>query len=410
MPVIAESVWQTWRERDAIVKKTSIALLFTADAAPEAAVAAMREAIGDVMQLRFAKADAAVPGEDEFRTGNCSFARVPEGVLLRIDEGPEDFAGLLEGIAAGLRARGIEGSFDVYEPSGLPDVPELVDLFECHLRLRGERAPWPNGRLFWSCDPDALIEAAGAGIGWCRDNGQELPLSLRVGLLPPMRLDPGEDIERYVLEGIASTGQLGVVQLTSAGPDRFRTFAVDPSQGRAGLIEGGDAARDDWQTALSHATDALCAAAPWTVYGFVKRGSRRMDAVLGTSLPSDWLDVPHMNALRRDRWAFEDQTVPDVFGVQLLSAGHREHIPAGPDWRVEELAAGRVLVEHLDPASWFDGSLVRFGGHGNPFYDPFPRTPQLLTRAREDFDALLYKDAGPPAYAAELGDRRFVQP
>jgi hypothetical protein len=96
--------------------------------------------------------------------------------------------------------------------------------------------------------------------------------------------------------------------------------------------------------------------------------------------------------------------------VQLLSAGHREGIPDAPDWRVERIASGRVLVEHVDPAAWFDGSLVRFGGHGNPYYNPFPRPPQFLTRAREDFDPLLYKDGRPPAHADVLRESRFLKP
>ena len=82
-------------------------------------------------------------GEEEFRTGYRSFARVPQGVLLRVDDGPDDFVGPLQGIAQGLRARGIDGEFDLYEPEGIPEVPELIDLFECHLRLNGESV---NGR------------------------------------------------------------------------------------------------------------------------------------------------------------------------------------------------------------------------------------------------------------------------
>ena len=56
---------------------------------------------------------------------------------------PDDFVGLLQGIAQGLRARGIDGEFDLYEPEGIPEVAELIDLFECHLRLNGESV---NGR------------------------------------------------------------------------------------------------------------------------------------------------------------------------------------------------------------------------------------------------------------------------
>jgi hypothetical protein len=408
--MIAESVWETWREREANERKPAIAILLTADASPEAALKALGEATGEVMGPRLAKAEAAGPGEDEFRTGYCSFARVPQGVLLRIDEGPDDFEDLLRGIAEGLRARGVDGEFGLYEPEGIPEIPELVDLFECHLRLKGERAPLPNGHPFWKPAADALANAVEVGIAWCRGNGSDLPLSLTVRLLPPVRLGAEDDIERYLMDGIESASEVGVVYLTCAAPDRFCTFAIKPSTGRVGLIEGGAAATDDWQSSVRRLTEAMRTSAPWTVYGLVKRGSRRMDAILGTSLPSDWLEIPHMNALVQSRQAFEDRFVPDVFGVQLLSAGHREHIPDGPDWRVEPLGSGRVLVEHVDRAAWFDGSLVRFGGHGNPYDDPYPPTPAVLARARADFDPILYKDGRPPAWANELGDRRSLKP
>jgi hypothetical protein len=406
--LVADTVWETWREREAEFKKPAIAVLLTADVPPETAFDALAAAIGDVMQPRLAKAEAAGPGEDDFIPGYCSYARVPQGVLLRIDEGPDDFEGLLQGIADGLRARGIEGTFDLYRPDEIPEIPELVDLLECHLRLEGDRVLQPNGRALWKPTSEALAKAVEAGIAWCQHNDPVLPLSLTVSLLPPVPLGADDDIERYVLEGIESTRQVGVVYLTSAAPDRFRTFTVAPRDGRAGLIEGGAAAKDDWHSSVTRLTEALRASAPWTVYGFVKRGSLRKLAILGSSLPSDWLDVPHMNALFSDRYSYEDRLVPDAFGVQLLSAGHREHVPGGPDWRVDRLTAGRVLIEHVDPAAWFDGSLVRFGGHPNPYFNPFPPAPPFLTQARQDFDPLLYKDGRPPAYADLLGDRRFL--
>jgi hypothetical protein len=410
--VIAKSVRVTWREREAAFKKPSIALLLTADVRPETALNALAEATSEVMRPRRAKAEAAGPGEDEFRTGNCSFTRAPQGVVLRVDEGPDDFEGLLQGIAKGLRARGVDGEFNLYEPEGAPNIPDRVDLFECHLRVNGERVRRPIGGHVWRPDPDALANAADAGIAWCRDNRPHVPLSLVVGLLPPFVLGAEDDVRGYVREAIEGTSMVGggVVQLTSAAADRFRTFAVTASTGRVGRIEGGAAAKDDWQSSVSNLTAAMRASAPWTVYGFLKRGSLRINAVLETSLPSDWIEIPHMNALFPSRDAFEDRFVPDAFGAQLLSAGHREHIPDGPDWRVEPLPSGRVLVEHIDPAAWFDSSLVRFGGHPNPFYNPYPPAPRFITRAREDFDPILYKDGRQPAYADVLGDRRFLKP
>src|SRR5204862_8067243 len=97
---------------------------------------------------------------------------------------------------------------------------------------------------------------------------------------------------------------------------------------------------------------------------FRKRGSLLINAVLGTSLPSDWLEVPHMNALMQPRQAFEDGFVPDAFGAQLLSACHRGHLPEGSEWRVEQLASGRGLVEHNAPAARFPRRAL--GCRGRP--------------------------------------------
>src|SRR6478735_2157140 len=102
MVAIAQRVWESWRERDAEERKPALSLLFSSSAAPQEALSALGDATREVMRLRVARTEAARPGELEFRAGHCSFASVPKGVALRIDEGPEDFEGLLRGIAAGL--------------------------------------------------------------------------------------------------------------------------------------------------------------------------------------------------------------------------------------------------------------------------------------------------------------------
>jgi hypothetical protein len=112
---ISEQVWATWRD------------------SPKSALEALAAATDEVMRARYARADAV--GEEEFWPGYCSFSRTPEGVVLRIGEGPDDFEGLLQGIAYGLRARGIDAQLDLYEPEVAPEIPELIDLFECHLRI-----------------------------------------------------------------------------------------------------------------------------------------------------------------------------------------------------------------------------------------------------------------------------------
>jgi hypothetical protein len=80
---------------------------------------------------------------------------------------------------------------------------------------------------------------------------------------------------------------------------------------------------------------------------------------------------------------FENELVPDAFGVQLLSRGHQLEFSERRDWQVAPLPSNRLLVWHVNPAAWFDGSLVRFGDH---------ETPPFVLGAREDFAPILFRD------------------
>lgn len=352
----------------------------------------LAEAIAAVMQPRLALADAAGPGEQEFRTGHCSLARVPEGVVLRIDEGPDDFEGLLRSIAHELDERGVEGQLSLYESEDIAQPPERIDFFECHLRLDGERVPrvigGRNCGALWKPDPAAIEAVTEIGIDWCRENAPELPLSLVVGLLPPATFAAGDDVRPYFEDGIKATGTIGALHLTSSAPDRFRTFALKPGAGRVALLEGGPVVAEDWRSCVSRMTGAMRRFAPMAVYAYLKRGSLRLSAIYGGSLEADWVEVPHMEALRRLHEDYEDEFVPDAFGAQLLSAGHQQGFPERGDWRVERLGSARVLVEHVEPALWFDGSLVPFGGRPREQ----PPAPSFVVQAREEFVPILFRD------------------
>ncbi|MDQ5821474.1 MAG: hypothetical protein M3540_08545, partial [Actinomycetota bacterium] len=138
---------------------------------------------------------------------------------------------------------------------------------------------------------------------------------------------------------------------------------------------------------------AFCrSAAPWAVYGFAKRGSRRIDAELG-SLYMDWVPVPHRSANSPRGGAYEDRLAPDAFGVQLLGEGYRGWVPDGPDWVQARVGAKAVLVEHRDLEAWFDGRFVPFGGHSlASLLSGTVPIPDLVARARQDFKPVLFTD------------------
>jgi hypothetical protein len=398
---VAERVWKHWRELEEQFGDPSVELLFTSRLSTEEALAALQRAVGDVMRMRLAKADAAAPGEEEFHTGHVQLAPAPGGVVMLIDEEPDDFQALLRGIAEKLDSLGVEGDFDLYQPEPVALPPERVDLIECRLRVRGERqhrviraGPHRRGgrKYWWKSDPEALAAGVDAGIGWCLANGTQLPLSLKVRLASPVTLRAEDDLHAYMSRGLAQATEVGVVHLLSVAPERFRALAVDPSMGRVTLIEGGATiANLGWEPSLRDLKGALAAANPWAVYGFIKRGSRWDTATRARSLTTDWVPVPHFYPDILTAQAFEDEWVPDAFGVQLLGAGYAGRLPERAEWRQTPLGPNAVLLEHADPEAWFGRLFGPFGGYRAAPTDP-ANIPAVVARAREDFAGILFTE------------------
>lgn len=396
---IADRVWEHWRE---VEEWGSIELLFTSSLLDTDALSALEGSVGAAFrELARRRIEAGRDEDGEVSPGDAFVVPVPGGVALRIDEHPEDFEGLMREIVSGLDANGVDGAFDLHEPHPVVEVPERVDLLECRLRLSGELYRWPNyGFPGWRPEPGALAAAADLGIRWCVDNGAQLQLSLAVRLMKPVVLRAGNDLRRHVGQAIEQTTDLGVLTLVSASPHRFRGMAIEPREGRLTLVEGGATIDKDLQAALQALRASMQAAAPWAVYGFVKRGSKRLGAQLGTSLSDDWVPVLHRNAANSLGVAFEDKLAPDAFGMQLLGPGYAGRIPGGPEWRQEAVAPRGVILEHTDPEAWFGRLFAPFGGHPVPPTDP-AEIPEVVSRARSTFTSILFTDdmAGFPSTA-----------
>ena len=387
---ISDRVWKHWEEVEPF-DRPGVDLLFSSGLSQEEALAAVARAADETIK-ELEKRPPRPTGEP-FSTGSWSATPAPGGVALRIDEQPEDFEAVLRGIAARLEASGADGAFDLLAAEPAPLLPELVDLLDCRLRVEGERHHFRGPNWGWRPEPGALSAGVDAAIAWCAANAPELPLSLAVGLIAPVTIDPGDDVRSFVGYGLEAKAEVGTVRLSSTRPDRFRVVSLEPSRGRISLIEGGGAIADGaWQPALEKLQAFCRSAASWAVYGFVKRGSRRIDAELG-ALFMDWVPVPHRSANSQLGDAFEDRLVPDAFGVQLLGEGYRGRIPKGPDWAHAAVGTTAVLVEHRDPEAWFDGRLVPFGGQSlSSLVEGAVPIPDLVQRARKDFEPILFID------------------
>ncbi len=385
---ISDRVWNYWREARERDDTEMIELLFASGLSGDEAYDALQNAVGTVMEEYLSQPEPP-PGVDELSVGACALALVPDGVVLRVDEYPHDLEELLGRIVERLEAAGVAGTLDLYQPTAV-QPPEVVDLLECRIRLRGERVHYRGINHGWRCDPGALAAGIEAGLDWVVTNDPGLPLSLMVGLTSPATLSPREDLRRYLRRALEATAEVGVVHLSSVGSDRFRTLAVDPSKGRVSLIEGGRAVASDWAASLDGVVGMLVASAPWSVYGFVKRGSRSGSAVLANSLADDWVPIPHRLALWAGGEPFENELAPDAFGAQLLGSGYAA-APAGREWRQSAVADGALLVEHVEREAWYGRLFGPFGGYATMPTD-LALIPDLVARAREAFHALLFTD------------------
>jgi hypothetical protein len=384
--LVAEQVWERWRALSAETMKPWVALLFSSELDTEVARGKLAEAVGQVVS-EFARTQENLPaGVDEVGAGAWNLAKVPEGVMLTVGEKCEAFELLLGGVAGELERSGVTGAFDLFEVPQVSRPPKLTDLLELRVRVNGERVPWGNYKQRWAPDPDALWRVVSAGARACLENQADRGVSLQVRTLPPLPVLPADDVEALLREGIAQAEGLGTVVLRSMGANRFRSLAVEPSWGRVTLVDGGSAIHGDgWVDAARELTDLLRATSGDLVYAFVKRGSFPHSAELGNSLEHDWPELP--SRLSQLGEPFEDQFVPDAFGIQLLGPGFVDRMPTGPVWLQTPLDSDRTLVEHRDLAAWLRGPRLE-----DALMGVSPPDGELVAAARADFASVLFSE------------------
>jgi hypothetical protein len=384
MVQVTGRVFERWRELDSQFKDPSLALLFSSPLSPSEAAQALEQAAEEATSELMPPENPG-PGVDEARTGNCSVMASPVGVVLQIEEGPDDFDALLGLIVAGLERRAVDGEFDLYEPADVPEVERTIPLLECHIRVLGARYRYPNKFHGWRPDQEALRVALEAGVGWCTRRPGALGLSIKVHLLPRVSIVSADELETRLREAISKTAQMGVFDLSATGSHWQRTVAVQPSTARVALIEGAEDMRQGrWRAAAQEMKGLLAETAGVAVYGFVKHGSKWTSAKLGGSLGDDWPPRDIMLVLAR---AYEDLYAPDAFAIQLLGPGYAGRIPEHPHWRRVELDPEHVILEHTSPSDWFETAFAPHGGARSPIhaFDP----PDVLARARQELEPII---------------------
>lgn len=381
---VAEPVWERWRVLSEQTTKPWVALLFSCELDREVALSELAAAVNQVVSEFERTQDNLPDGVEEVGAGAWNLAKVPEGVMLTVGEKCEAFELLLGRVTAELERAGVAGAFDLYDVPQVSRPPKLTDLLELRMRVTGERVPLGNYKQRWAADPEALWRVVSAGVRASLDNQADRGVSLTVRTLPPLPVRASDDVEALLREGITQAEGLGTIILRSIGGTRFRSLAVEPSWGRVTLVDGGSALHGDgWVAAARELTDLIRATSGDLVYALVKRGSFPHGAE-GGRLPDR--DGPPPTGLSQLAQPFEDEYVPDAFGIQLLGPGFAGRIPSGSDWIQTPLDRERVLLEHRDLEGWLRGPRLEEALKGIA-----PPDSDLLATARADFAPLLFR-------------------
>lgn len=332
----------------------------------------------------------AMEEESMGSAGEWDWVRVPDGVFIKFGDSLA-FEPELRVLAAELARAGIGGTIDLYELPSTPEPPwteDVNDLLECRVRIRGRRERRDPRAYWWHPDLDAYAAWMEAADGWRRRLGADAISTLTQDIMPPVPVAPGEDVLDRMRFAAAYNRHINVSSAWEEGS--FRSVTARPYTGSMSLLVGGESVRRDWRPQLAELIDLLREHAGLLAHGFLRRGWSVGASLFSDVLWQDWPERPDYRP-RGTGWtadAFDDVYAPDAFGVQLLGPGYDGRIPNAAPWRATRAGTASVLLEHEDPAPWFDAPFI-----SPPSRDSGPApTPaaEVLTHARTELAGILY--------------------
>jgi hypothetical protein len=207
-----------------------------------------------------------------------------------------------------------------------------------------------QGRPFWGVDEGATRLLVHNALAWAGRTGYTSYAGLGTFSTQVNDLDA---VESWLVDGLPSQGHGAFTALA-----KRRTGVVRSKFGLGGLCMYGFAdAASSIEARLEEVRNVLVANANVTSLAMV-RNAPIMSASWQQLLFSD----PPMSEARW-RWAESRReslslVVPDVAGIQLLTAKHMDRAHDLSDWNVTELPGGRFLVEAQNLRDWFGDELV----------------------------------------------------
>jgi hypothetical protein len=223
---IAERVWPAWREQAERWDEPSLLLVFSPTGDNGEAASAFRESLLEVQDAFEANAETSAHADPPF-VGEWDWLRVSDGVLVKVVE-CDALEDVLPAVAAGLERRGVDGVFDLRERPVVATPPVSAHFLECRVRVRGERVRREPRSYRWHPEPEAHEALLAAAEKWCRRHGRGATESLTAGIVPPIPIEPGEDVLERIREEVVNRMY---VSLSAVTADEFR--ASRRARGRA---------------------------------------------------------------------------------------------------------------------------------------------------------------------------------
>jgi hypothetical protein len=333
--------------------------------------------------------------------GNWTCLRLRDGVMIQVQEAGA-FEPRLHDFVRELERRGIEGELTSWEPAPRIELPGEAHLLEARLCVDELRIQTDANAYRWRPDPSALLRVLEGVDRWCHHDGPDASYALGFGSIVPVGISFEESVAERMTDGVASGHR---THLVAASDRELRRVVSSPVSGRTTLVVG--TTQDEpgwWREPLRELLELLTDVAGDLVYAYVKRGWEVHQAGGRDGLTDDWparggpYGVGHVPfGIGFTGSAFDDLWAPDAFGAQVLGPGYADRLSPGDAWHVTSLAGGRLLVEHREPASWFDEPFVPKPAPPKSRWSPSPRVPpnevlppEVLEDARRELGPILY--------------------
>jgi hypothetical protein len=226
--------------------------------------------------------------------------------------------------------------------------------------------PWRRTSRRWLVAEELTDQVVDLAFEWTAI-GADRPIYVEVGRHAAQL--SRSDAERAVRHELGNLPKCAVFRFTDTG---FRRV-VFSGLGHVGFEIGG--CDEDWAQALETLTTLLRQWAPVARYAMIRRSVAPRfgwpPTFLGTPLPAVYpnyyLDAP----------ALTNDSVPDPYGVQLLTSRHLRCLDLDDSWLVQPVTDDKYLVTAGEARDWFD--------LGRP-------VDETLQRARQHFAAALITD------------------